>query len=204
LSYLFIDSTYDLSLGILTEGLDWLSFKKVNGQKASMVIQKATYELLNLHNIKAEDLKGIITVNGPGFYTGLRLAEGFSDVFNFFGVNQFSFYSYEIPFWLGHFEGTWITKAYRGEYFFYRWKGQESSIELMSVTEFENMHFEGKYFVHSKEALDSLSLSLIKEPFETSKLMEEFPQIIFKNALAVPKHEPFYFRPPEDEFKVNP
>jgi tRNA threonylcarbamoyladenosine biosynthesis protein TsaB len=204
LSYLFIDSTYNLSLGILTEGLEWLSFQKFSGQKASVVIQKASYELLNTHNIRPENLQGIITINGPGFYTGLRLAEGFADVFSFFGVRNFSFYSYEIPLWLGYQEGTWMTKAYRGEYFFYRWKGHESSIDLIPVKKFQIMTHENDYFIHSQEALDDISLSLIKNTIETSKLLKEFPKEIFKNVITGLKRDPYYFRAPEDEFKVNP
>lgn len=204
MSYLFIDSTYDLSLGILNEGLEWLEFEKFSGQKASIIIQKSSHELLLAHKIRPEELAGIITVNGPGFYTGLRLAEGFADVFNFFGVKNYSFHSYEIPLWLGHKQGTWMTKAYRGEYFFYSWKGSESSIELVPVKEFQSISHEENYFIHSKEALDQLSLSHVKQFTETSRLLRNFPQDVFKNVICGLKRDPFYFRAPEDEFKVNP
>ena len=202
MSYLFIDSTYDLTLGVLDDGLSWVSFERETGQKASQIIQKKAFELLTRHNLKPENLKGIITVNGPGFYTGLRLAEGFSDVFSFFGINQYSFYSYEIPLWCGYAEGTWFTKAYRGEYFFYHWKNDEGRFELMSSKELKIG--DEQYFIHSPGSLDTLSNDLIKNPIETFNLIKDFPKKIFPHVLKGPKREPFYFRAPEDEFKANP
>jgi tRNA threonylcarbamoyladenosine biosynthesis protein TsaB len=126
LSYLFIDSTYELIVGVLNEELDWLTFEKLAGVKASATIQAKTFELLNQHSIKSHELKGIISVHGPGFYTGLRLAEGFSDVFKFFNIPTFSFYSYDVPKFCGYKKGSWFTKAYRGEYFFYRWENEKN------------------------------------------------------------------------------
>ncbi len=202
MSYLFIDSTYELTLGVLDDGLNWLSYERETGQKASQIIQKKAFELLSKHNLKSENLSGIITVNGPGFYTGLRLAEGFADVFSFFGVKQFSMYSYEIPLWCGYSEGTWFTKAYRGEYFFYRWKNAENSQELMVAKDLKIS--EGQYFIHSPASLDTLSAGMIQNPIETFELLKTSPQKIFPHVLNGPKREPFYFRAPEDEFKANP
>jgi tRNA threonylcarbamoyladenosine biosynthesis protein TsaB len=202
LSYLFIDSTYELTLGVLDDGFKWLSFEREVGQKASQIIQKKAFELLSKHNLKPENLSGIITVNGPGFYTGLRLAEGFSDVFSFFGVKQYSLYSYEIPLWCGYNEGTWFTKAYRGEYFFYHWKGEENTVELMSAKDLKIN--EGQHFIHSPASLDTLSAGLLKDPIETFNLLHDSPEKIFPKVLQGQKREPFYFRAPEDEFKANP
>lgn len=204
MSYLFIDSTYDLSLGVLDDGFKWLSFEKHEGQKASAIIQAKVFQLLEKNNIKAQDLTGIFIINGPGFYTGLRLAEGFADVFTFFGVKQHSFYSYEIPRWCGHQSGTWFTKAYRGEYFFYRWNGEDSEQKLLSSKDLESGIGEEQFFIHSEASLDSISIPLIKNPVRTSDLLKAHPELIFREVLKGPKREAFYFRAPEDEFKVNP
>ena len=202
MSYLFIDSTYDLTLGVVDDELKWLSFERFTGQKASAVIQLKAHELLTKHGIHPADLKGIITVNGPGFYTGLRLAEGFSDVFNFFGVKQFSFYSYEIPLWCGIDQGIWFTKAYRGEYFLYQWSGDKSEQKLLPAKEL--VIPDQKIFIHSELSLDALTTPLIHEPVRTIDLLKDHPHRIFKEVLKGLKREPFYFRAPEDEFKVNP
>lgn len=204
MSYLFIDSTYDLYLGVLDDGLKWLSLETITDKKASAVIQTKAYELLNNHTIKPTELSGIITVHGPGFYTGLRLAEGFSDVFKFFGVKQFSFYSYEVPLWCGYTSGTWFTKAYRGEYFFYRWQNDKSEQKLVSSKELQSHITNEQFFIHSDASLDALSTSLISNPVMTTELLKNNPEKIFKEVLKGPTREPFYFRAPEDEFKANP
>ncbi|WP_408098587.1 hypothetical protein ACJVC5_06665 [Peredibacter sp. HCB2-198] len=206
MSSLFIDSTYDLGLGVLDDGLNWLTFERLQGQKASVVIQSSAYELLKKHQINPQELKSIISINGPGFYTGLRLAEGFADVFQFFGVPHYSFYSYDIPAWCGVKSGVWFTKAYRGEYFFYHWDESGSRQELLSGKEiaavlekYENV------FIHSDVSLDELSRGLIKQSTSTLEMLQKNPQVIFKNVLDQKlKKEAFYFRAPEDEFKANP
>lgn len=206
MSYLFIDSTYDLTLGILDDGLSWLTFERYSGLKASTIIQAKSYELLNKHQIDPTTLKGIISVNGPGFYTGLRLAEGFADVLKFFGVPHYAFYSYEIPQWCGANAGVWFTKAYRGEYFFYHWDKEGAHQKLLSSKEIASaLEKESKIFIHSDASLDELSRSLIKESELTFDLLLKFPKEIFGEVLKQDlKREAFYFRAPEDEFKANP
>lgn len=206
MSYLFIDSTYELSLGVLDDGLNWLAFESHGGgQKASAIIQARSYELLSKFNLNPKELSGIVIVNGPGFYTGLRLAEGFADVFTFFGVKQFSLYSYEIPLWCGYQSGTWFTKAYRGEYYYYHWNGAESNQVLLTTKEIESGFKGQQIFIHSHASLDSISTALISQPIETTDLLKKHPKQIFGQVIQNNlKRESFYFRAPEDEFKVNP
>lgn len=183
----------------------WVSLETHKDQKASAIIQTKAAELLFKCNLRPTDLKGIITVNGPGFYTGLRLSEGFSDVFAFFNIPQFSFYSYEIPLWCGFRKGTWFTKAYRGEYFFYSWDGESSAQKLVSLKELDSSISSDQYFIHSEGSLDEKSSSLLKNPIKTIDLLRERAADIFPNVLKNHlKREAFYFRAPEDEFKANP
>ncbi len=206
MSYLFIDSTYELSLGVLDDGLNWLAFESHGGgQKASAIIQARSYELLTNCKLNPKDLSGIIIVNGPGFYTGLRLAEGFADVFTFFGVKQFSLYSYEIPLWCGFESGTWFTKAYRGEYYYYHWDKSGPRQELLSVKEIEKGLTAQQIFIHSQASMDVVSTALISQPIETTDLLKKHSKEIFSQVINNNlKRESFYFRAPEDEFKVNP
>lgn len=204
MKYLFIDSTYDLTLGILDERFDWISFESFSGQKASSIIQQKVFELLQRHDLNASDLSSLYCVYGPGFYTGLRLAEGFADVFNFFGIQKYSFYSYEIPRWCGFNSGVWFTKAYRGEYFFYQWKGEKNSQKLVGTKDLDLSVGDDQFFIHSSSSLDSLSSTLIKNPILTFDLLKQYPNAIFSKVTKGIQCEPFYFRAPEDEFKVNP
>ncbi len=204
MSYLFIDSTYDLNLGLLDDELNWLGFEKFKAQRASAIIQTESYKLLEKNNLKTRNLKGIITLNGPGFYTGLRLSEGLSDVFSFFGCKQYSFYSYEIPKWCGFESGLWFTKAYRGEYFIHQWSDGSISQKLIAVKEITTHIDNVRHFIHSEASLDQHSSSVLKEPIHTSNLILDHSTAIFTEVLKAEKKEPFYFRAPEDEFKVNP
>lgn len=184
--------------------MNWLSFEKFAGQKASAIIQGKIHELLVKHDIEPQGLSGVINVNGPGFYTGLRLAEGFSDVLSFFGIKQYSFYSYEIPYWCGVKSGVWFTKAYRGEYFFYHWDQDVSHHELVDSKKLEAHLLAQKYYIHSPSSLDTLSSGLVKSSVSTVDLLYQNPQKVFSYVLKGLKREAFYFRAPEDEFKVNP
>lgn len=205
MKYLFLDSTYDLSLGLLDSRWNWLAFDSYSGQKASAIIQLKSYKMMLDHNVRPIDLAGVITVNGPGFYTGLRLAEGFSDVFNFFGVKQFSLYSYQIPNWCGYQAGSWFTKAYRGEYFIYRWNKNKVTKDLISVKDLDKKLLSTEsYFIHSESSLDKWSSPIIKNPISTLDLIKKYPAQIMSEAMNSEKKELFYFRAPEDEFKVNP
>lgn len=204
MSYLFIDSTYDLRLGVLNDELEWLSLEELTGFKASAILQRKSYELLKKFNIAPTELKGIISIVGPGFYTGLRLAEGFANVFSFFGVKEYSFYSYEVPRWCGEKAGTWFTKAYRGEYFLYHWDGENSHQELISVKDLSEKLVPRNYFIHSVASLDSHCESLLPNAKKTTDLLRVNSKKVFTEVLKGERKEPFYFRAPEDEFKVNP
>ncbi|HXH30029.1 MAG TPA: hypothetical protein VNJ01_04385 [Bacteriovoracaceae bacterium] len=205
MSFLFIDSTYDISLGLLDEKLGWVDFKRHLGLKASTVIQTEVFKLLQTYSIDPLTLQAVIFVNGPGFYTGLRLSEGFSDVFEFFGVPHLSFYSYEIPFWCGVESGTWFTKAYRGEYFFYDWTSGTGRSRLIGAKELAaHLDVNSKYYVHSATSLDELSLQYIIDPVQTTDLLQTHQKEIFSEVIRQKlKREVYYFRAPEDEFKVS-
>ena len=208
MSYLFVDSTYDLSVGLLHEDCHWLDFQHFAGQKSSMIIQSVIYQQLKKCSLSVPELKGIISVMGPGFYTGLRVSEGLTDVFEFLGVNVYSFYSYEIPFWTGVQDGVWLTKAYRGEYFLHEWKGVHHAQHLLSQDELFHhwqTYEQRSCFVHSEISLDEFSKKLLGPVVHTSDLLQQVPQKIFPHLLHQSlKKTAFYFRPPEDEFRVNP
>lgn len=205
---LFIDSTYDITLGVLDDELGWINFETYYGQKASSVIQKEAHEMLKKSQLGILDISSVVTVAGPGFYTGLRLSEGFADVLSFSGIKNFSFFSYDIPAWTGVQSGVWMTKAYRGEYFFHFWNGSESQNKLVAAKELEsflktvdNSHF----YIHSEAAIDDFSRKLLPESRQPclTLLQKESKQILRHLFTTQSKVDSYYFRAPEDEFKVS-
>lgn len=205
MSILFIDSTYDISLGILDDAMKWSSFRRFIGQRASSTLQKEAHKLLSDFNITPTDLKGIVTVAGPGFYTGLRLSEGFSDVFKFFQIPHYSFYTYSIPAWCGVDKGVWFTKAYRGEYFLHQWENSVFENKLITSSDLEeNLSQQALVYIHSNASLDDKSRPLLQKTIETNELLQQFPELIFKRVLTEKLNcESYYFRAPEDEFRVS-
>lgn len=203
---LFIDSTYDLTIGLLDDQFKWLDLNHLSGKKASVILQPAIFELCEKHKIKFSEIKNIVTTAGPGFYTGLRLSEGFADVMTFFRIPHYSFYSYEIPKWCGVIEGTWLTKAYRGEYFFYHWNKNQQKVELVAVKDLTPEHFNlSAVFIHSDSALDESARVHLKKHILTFDLLKNESELIFKNVFENKlKRESYYFRAPEDEFRMNP
>lgn len=203
---LFIDTTYDVTLGLLGDDRKWIDVRTFKGQKSSAILQPEVLNLLKAHGQSPKNISQIINIAGPGFYTGLRLSEGFCDVFNFFNIPHYSFYSYEIPAWCGHDRGTWITKAYRGEYFLHSWESGKIKSQMIATKDLaDHLKDVENVYIHSLPALDALALDLIKTSISTSELLQNEPQKIFDQVLNQKlKRESFYFRAPEDEFKANP
>jgi tRNA threonylcarbamoyladenosine biosynthesis protein TsaB len=207
LTALFIDSTYDITLGILGDDMGWIKFQRYVGQKASSVIQKEAHQLLQDASLRLQDLTHIVTIAGPGFYTGLRLSEGFADVMTFFGAKHLSLLSYDLPALSGIESGIWMTKAYRGEYFFTHWAAGKSENVLVAAKDLET-YLESvdksKIYIHSESAIDELCKKHLTEFKTTHDLLKSHSQVIFKEIFRTEaKVESFYFRPPEDEFKVS-
>jgi tRNA threonylcarbamoyladenosine biosynthesis protein TsaB len=106
--------------------------------------------------------------------------------------------------WLGHDEGTWLTKAYRGEYFVYQWKGDVSEIKLVAAKDLPQLTIEGQVFIHSETSLDEKILPFTANSISTSNLLKSFPEKIFRVVMKGMQKESYYFRAPEDEFRMNP
>ncbi len=206
MSVLYIDTSYDITLGLLDENLGWQDLRNFRGQKVSHTIQNETHRLLKDFQTSLSKVTAVVSNAGPGFYTGLRFSEGFSDVLNFFQIPHYSFYSYELPFWLGHVKGNWLTKAYRGEYFSYTWDNHSSQKSLLSVKELTNLNTAVPFFVHAETALDEQLKALINDKaISTSEMLQDLSHAIFSKVLAEKlQRESYYFRAPEDEFRTNP
>ncbi len=201
MAFLFTDTTYDLHLGLLSQEHGWLSLSSHSGQKVSAILQAEIHSMCKTHSIKPHALEGIITVAGPGFYTGLRLSEGFADIFKIFGVPQYAFYSYEIPKWCGQESGVWVTKAYRGEYFFHEWNGAEGKNTLVPANNLDvYLNQFDHVYIHSPSSMDRSLTNFTS----TLDLLKEKPDTILNQVIqSKPQRESFYFRAPEDEFRVS-
>ena len=199
---LYLDTAYNQVIGICDERGQWLEIKESVGQRSSALLHSDLHKMCQSHGLRASDLKRVIYVAGPGFYTGLRIAYGIAQTMKLSGVDTRGLYSYEIPKLLGEQNYTWITKAYRGEVFVFESKNSQGS--LMSEDDFLARDWSGKVYIHHPRALDDKMLAKLSTTQTTENLItQNFAKILPAVAL-VPEPALYYFRAPEDEFRPNP
>lgn len=205
MKYLFVDTTYDLSLGLLDENLNWIDFATFDDTKKASQMQIFLYELLKKNSLRIDEIKKCLYVNGPGFYTGLRIGRGFSETLRVMGqIESIPFYSYEIPRMLGEIAYCWITKAYRGETFIHSYENGQDHFELIRDKDF-NQRMEQmtlKKWIHCASSMSKVEHSI--DFALTSDALQKNPKKIIAQILSqTPREKPFYFRALEDEFKVS-
>lgn len=134
MSYLFIDTTDHLVLGLLDQSFNWMAYIDQDNKKNSGKIHGNIYSLLNDHQLEITQLKGVIQIAGPGSYTGMRLSEGMVQVFEWNGIPTFSFHHFEVPRLLGDtIPYLWLSNAFKGEFFCYTWDGKQAHTELLNL-----------------------------------------------------------------------
>lgn len=206
---LFIDTSYDVFIGLLNSQGSWEGKTVLKGFKASQILQKEIYSLLQNKNLDVSAIGGVITSAGPGFYTGMRVSEGVADVFKLKGLPHLSYYNFMIPKWYGNTKGLWMTKAYRGEYFFYLWDGEKEEKFLLQENELAS-HFEAwdklvvPYFIHQDSAIDEKLKKFVTNYQQTVELIERNPESLYQAVVSANLTEAsYYFRAPEDEFRPS-
>lgn len=191
--YLFLDTTNGLTLGLMDQDFHWLSFEKREEKKPSEVVHTLINEQLIKFNLKILDIT-LITIAGPGSYTGMRLSEGIAQMFKVCGIKILSFFHFEVPAFVGVSEGKWIAPAFKGEYFIYSWGNGKVSKELVREKELQipNQFYSNQYFVADRQIIN------------TTDLIHQNPGKIFKIVLDRNEFHPaYYFRSLEEEFKQN-
>lgn len=201
MSYLFIDTTKFLTLGLLDSEFNWVSYNETSDRKGSATIHYLLDDILKENNIDVLKLKGIFQVAGPGSYTGMRLGEGIAQIFEWHSIAIYSVYHFEVPFMVGTKSGAWVAQAFKGEAFIFSWdKDNQSKTELKPLSdnlisdllrdyEYVFTHFQDEF----KEELDCTS-SLI-----FLKAKDLFPKILERNTHL----GPFYYRSEDSEFVLS-
>ena len=195
---LFLDSSIYLQLGMLNEQLEWIDFREIKDRKGSSIFHRELYELFEEKGLQIKSLKKIFLSNGPGSYTGVRLAEGMAQIFEWQNVDVYSFYCFELPYFSGVKKGVWCTEAFKGEIFFYEWNGAKSQNYFIKIDEFENHVQKIENLYHAEGKI------LNQYVLNTTSLLKKCPQKIFSNILKRKKRfSPFYFRSLKKEFKTK-
>ncbi len=193
--YLFLDTTTNITVGILDEKFRWLSYDYVLSNKSSSLVHAIINEQIKKCGADLSRLEGVFYCSGPGSYTGMRISQGIVDILGWHQLPIKSFYHFDIPQLLGISRGAWISKAFKREAFLYRWSGESSESGLYQMKELplELDGIDNIFFGHDK--LDSYDGEL------TSNLIRNNSEEIFKNVVRLNENKPlFYYRSLEEEY----
>ena len=190
---LFIDSTSGLVIGLLDPKYNWIEYMSLNEKKPSEIIHFEIFNILKKHNLKFSNIQIFIS-SGPGSYTGMRLSEGIAQVFELEKIPVYSFYHFEVPRLSGIDSGFWVTNAFKGQAFIFKW--DKMGVEKHLVDK-EKFVIENEKFGFTLDNTDSLFLNLISTK---SILKDKAPEIFSKILSQQLRVSPYYFRSLEEEF----
>jgi tRNA threonylcarbamoyladenosine biosynthesis protein TsaB len=195
---LFIDTTHNVTVGLLAEDFSWIDFETIEEKKSSQIIHAIVYEKLQKLNLVASDLSGLVYAAGPGSYTGTRLGSGIGDLFQWQSFPTYSFYHFEIPQLLGSNEGIWCCPAFKNEVFAYKWNDQIQTSQLIAEKDFD-----GFIAGESSTRYTGSDSPLFNEFIRTDSLLKSDSQKLISEVVAKElQRETFYFRSAENEYKI--
>lgn len=190
---LFLDTSLNLTLGLLDPEKNWLDYFHLQDRKSASVIHSLLFDMLEKNKLNLENLETLFYCSGPGSYTGMRVTEGIARLFEWQGKKIRSFYHYEIPLFCGITKGEWVANAYKGEIFIFNWKGNESESKLVKTDVFvENDEVYGHDF------------NLVTNKMNTVNLIYDNPKLVFSALENEEKAKKLnYYRLVENEFKLK-
>ncbi len=193
---IFLDTTKNMTIGVLNDNYTWLRFQFFSETKSTEGLHLQLVNILDELNLSLKDIGILFTAAGPGSYTGMRVSEGFAQIFKWQGIRTNSFYHFDVPQIMGIKNYVFICKAFKGEFFLKdsKTEGLYNLSDLETVlSKYSDMTI---FSHHSEDGLPNFSstMDLIKERPEVI-----FPKVFEENLMV----GPFYFRPLEKEFKVT-
>lgn len=192
MNYYYLDTTNGLTIGLLNENFEWLIFENSEEKKPSEVIHKKLNDISIKFNVEITE-STLITVAGPGSYTGMRLSEGLAHILKICGTKVVSLLHFEVPFLVGIKNGLWVTNAFKNQFFVFEWKENENRNYLVDAND---MNF-------SKDVFSNMQLPLFKNVQLTTELIKNNPALVL--GFAVKRGQflgAYYFRTLDEEFKT--
>jgi tRNA threonylcarbamoyladenosine biosynthesis protein TsaB len=193
--YLFIDTTVNVTLGLLDYKCEWLEYKYIESKKSSALLHAEIDDILNKNKLKIEDVKGLLYTSGPGSYTGMRVSEGIAQVFSWRKFPVYSFYHFDVPKMINLKEGYFVSKAFKGEFFVCNTLTSEK--KLVPISTIDKVIKSALIYSNDPE-ID------LPDVTSTSVLIKNNAPIIFQKVIANKiQSSIYYYRDLEDEFKRN-
>jgi tRNA threonylcarbamoyladenosine biosynthesis protein TsaB len=191
---LFVDSSEFLTIGLLNKDLEWVEFNTFDNKKSSGVFHGVLDELLTKYETDLFNLERVFYCAGPGSYTGVRLVEGFAQILRWKNISTNSFYFFDVPKFLNHKKGKWISEAHKGEYFIHSWDEGSAKSNLVSKKEYSPDESEVVFTISS-------SIDSFPESLSTLELIKNSPKELFSKIISNDLSEsPYYYREIDKEF----
>lgn len=201
--YLYMDTSDHLVVGLLNESFGWVDFLELEGAKNSGRIHAAIFDMLQKAGLEAKSLKAIFQNAGPGSYTGMRVSEGISQIFEWEGIPVYSFFHFEVPSFLGIESGKWLAKAFKGEFFILTWDKEKEERVLIDLVASKEVLKGQKVYCHFRKSLEKDFAEELSTFIETGELIKTQGAKIFSLVLSKARRlSPYYFRTIDQEFKV--
>lgn len=199
---LFLDTSYKTRVAIYSKRKVY-QFSEFLDQKSSDNLHGQIYAVLEEQGLSFQQIKSCMIINGPGFYTGLRVAEGFAQILELNGAKVFSTHHYLLPKLLGEKAYHWISDGFKGETFIFTKNTEKEEFKLIKTAEFEFSKLsEKKLWTDSELSFKNLPMPPLIEFSENllkTKLLDLGSILVEQNS----RQEVFYFRPIESEFKKS-
>ncbi len=193
---LYLDTSSQLKIGVLSKEYKWLSYKHLVTNKSSEVVHKEIFEMLSALGKDIQDVTEVFVFAGPGSYTGIRVAEGVAQILKLENISVYSFNAFSTLELIKNEVDTrnlcWLFPAFKGEVYV-RGAGE---IKGTLVKESSFSKESGLlYITHGANKLSELceknSESIIHD---TSHVL--FPAVKRLNL----RDEPYYYRSLDQEF----
>ncbi len=203
MSYLFLDTTDHLVLGLLNDKFEWIEFYESEERKSSSKIHGIIHELTERHNIELSKLNGVIQVAGPGSYTGMRVSDGIVQVLEWNKIKSYGLYHFEIPDLLGESPYCWYANAFKGEVFVYEKSEAGESKRLFNEGQAKSL-IKDKIESGEKAYTHYGSESVFPDTHFSSEILKNCPEKIFPKVISRDLvTEIYYYRSLEEEFKPS-
>ncbi len=197
MNYLYIDTTNNLTLGLLDSNFEWVEKVFFETKRTSEIIHGEIHHLLLKHDITLNEIKAYFTISGPGSYTGMRVSEGINQVLELEDKKIYSFPSYLFCEQLCEVWDFWFYPAFKNEIFVRSPRGEE---KLVSSEDFLVDYVEAKL----KLVSFGQGLKGVESVFDSATLLDKSCSKVFRLVSeANMRHKPFYFRPLDVEFSKS-
>lgn len=200
--FLFIDTSDHLVVGLLNQDFDLVEWIETPEKKSSGIIHSLIDDLLNERKIEILKIKAVFTIAGPGSYTGIRLSAGIAQIFEWHKIPILSIYHFEVPRMLGREKGIWMSNAFKGEFFIYKWNKEVGEKILIAADKVQvelELYKERGYqlFTHYPPLNVGYDLHF------SGELLKKESKTLFSAVYDRRiQRDNFYFRATEKEFKT--